>query len=254
MGGRGYNPPMLTRISIIGCALLVGVGAVGESARLLATPGRAVLKAGSAGQAVVLQGETAVRIEARLGERERVFVSDKDGVWELSSVGATRWDAKEWEAANLWLAVLLRGVDPKASGVRAANGILAGVEEKKLGKVVMPRLETRRDSRGVSGYVVGGLTVTRTEVGPLPALAADAFVVKGKKEGGLSKLAQLTEGLTGGQKGEASSTAAARGVTEEEHKLGSTYDFAAVEAIEKRATAEKDVDEFIRSGRLGGGA
>ncbi|MGV8040051.1 MAG: hypothetical protein AB2L07_08235 [Thermoanaerobaculaceae bacterium] len=245
---------MLTRISSIGCALLLGVGAVGESVRLLATPGRGVFKAGSAGQAVVLQGESAIRIEARLGERTRVFVSDRDGVWELSSVGATRWDAKDWEAANLWLAVLLRGVDPKASGVRAANGILAGMDEKKLGKATLPRLEVQRDARGVSAYVVGGVTVTRAEVGPLPALAADAFVVKGKKEGGLSKLAQLTEGLTGGQKGEASSTAAARGVTEEERKLGSTYDFAAVEAIEKRATADKDVDEFVRSGKLGGGA
>ena len=45
------------------------------------------------------------------------------------------------------------------------------------------------------------MSVTRIEVGPLPALAADTFVVTGKKEKGLASLARLTEGLTGGQKG-----------------------------------------------------
>lgn len=245
---------MLTRVSIFGCALLLAVGAAGESARLLATPGRAVFRAGGAGQAVVLQGEAAVRIEARLGERARLFVSDKDGVWELSSVGATRWDAKDWDATNLWLAVLLHGVDPKATGVRAAGGVLAGMHGRRLGKAAIPPLEVRRDARGVAGYVVAGTTVTRMEVGPLPALAADAFVVKDKKEGGLARLARLTEGLTGGRQGEATSTAAARGVTEEERKLGSTYDFAAVERIERRGVPEQEVDEFVRLGGLGGGA
>lgn len=244
---------MVKGASIIGCAVLVGIGAAGEGARLLATPGRAVFQAGSAGRAVVLQGESAVRVEARLGERTRVFVSDKDGVWELSSVGATRWDAKSWDPASLWLAVLLRGADPKATGVRTANGVLAGMDEQRLGMAAIPRLDVRIDARGVSGYTVANIAVTRTEIGPLPDLAGDAFVVKGKKEGALSKLAQLTEGLRGGQQGEATSTAAARGVTEEERKLGSTYDFAAVEAIEKRTVSGRDVDDFIRSGNLGGG-
>jgi hypothetical protein len=202
---------------------------------------------------VVLQGESAVRIEAQVGTRSRVFVSDKDGVWELSPVGATRWDAKDWEAGTLWLAVLLRGVDAKAKGVRVANGVLAGMDEHRLGKAVLPRIEVQRDTKGVSGYAVGGVTVRRTEVGPLPALATDAFAVTGKKEKGLAGLARMTEGLTGGKKGEASSTAAARGVTEEEKKLGTTYDFAAIEGVEARTTAEKDVDEFIRAGKLGGG-
>lgn len=244
---------MKTTTLILGATLLAGAGAGAEAARLLPVSGRAVFEAGSTGRAVVLQGENAVRIEAQMGTRSRVFVSDKDGVWELSPVGATRWDAKDWEAATLWLAVLLRGVDPKASGVRVAKGVLAGLDEHRLGRVVLPRLEVERDARGVSGYSVGGVTVRRTEIGPLPALAADAFAVSGKKERGLAGLARLTEGLTGGKKGEASSTAAARGVTEEERKLGATYDFEAVERVEARATADRDVDEFLRAGKLGGG-
>lgn len=230
----------------------LGVG-VGEAARLLVMPGRAVFSAGPTGRAVVLQAEAATRVEATLGERKRVFVTDKDGVWELSPVGATRWDEKSWEPDTLWLAVLLRGIDPKAGGVRAANGVLAGMDEKKVGTAVLPGLEALRDGKGVTALVAGGVKVTRTEIGPLPALAADAFVVTGKKEKGLSSLARLTEGLTGGQKGSASSTAAARGVTDEEKKLGATYDFAAVESIEARSLSEKDVDDFIRAGKLGGG-
>ncbi|HNX49244.1 MAG TPA: hypothetical protein PLS53_08995 [Thermoanaerobaculaceae bacterium] len=235
-------------------AVLLGVGAgVGEAARLLVMPGRAVFSAGLAGRAVVLQAEAATRVEAMVGERTRVFVTDKDGVWELSAVGATRWDEKNWEAGTLWLATLLRGIDPKAGGVRTAGGVLAGMDERKVGKVTLPSLETQRDPRGVTALTVGGVNVTRTAVGPLPALAAEAFVVTGKKEKGLATLARLTEGLTGGQKGSAGSTAAARGVTAEEKKLGTTYDFASVEKVEAMSVSEKEVDDFIRSGNLGGG-
>ena len=146
----GYNGFMRTRW-VLWMAVMLGVGVgVGEAARLLVTPGRAVFSAGPAGRAVVLQAEAATRVEATVGERKRVFVTDKDGVWELSSVGATRWDEKSWEAGALWLAALLRGIDPKAGGVRAANGVLAGMDEKKVGQATLPRLETQRDGKGVT--------------------------------------------------------------------------------------------------------
>lgn len=202
---------------------------------------------------MVLQGEAATRVEATVGERTRVFVTDKGGVWELSAVGATRWDEKNWEPGTLWLAALLRGIDPRAGGVRSANGVLAAMDEKKMGKATLPGLETQRDGKGVTALTVSGVRVTRGEVGPLPALAADAFVVTGKKEKGLATLARLTDGLTGGQKGSAGSTAAARGVTDEEKKLGGTYDFASVERIEATSVSDPDVDDFIRAGKLGGG-
>jgi hypothetical protein len=106
----------------------------------------------------------------------------------------------------------------------------------------------------VVGYTVGDVEVKRTESGPLPQLAADAFSVPKKQRSGLAKLADATAGLFASDKPTVSSTAGARGVTEEEKKLGSTYNFAAVEKVEKLTVDQADVDKFIRAGKLGGGS
>ncbi len=235
-------------------ALLGLATAEAEAARLLANPGRAVYAGPAQGKAVVLQAEDAARVEVTAGGKTSVFVADADGVWAITSIGGVAWQERRWAQGDTWVLALLVALDPKAQGVRTERGLPRSYQPQSEGKVQIPAVEYRRDSKGVVGYTVGGVEVKRTESGPLPPLAADAFAVPKKQRSGLARLAEATAGLFASDKPVVSSTAGARGVTEEEKKLGSTYNFAAVEKVEKTTVDQADVDAFIRAGKLGGGS
>jgi hypothetical protein len=224
------------------------------AARLLTATGRAVYAGPGQGKAVVLQAEAGTRVEVTAGGKTTVFVADGEGVWAITSVGSVAWQERRWQPGDAWVLALLVAIDPKAQGVRADHGLPKSYEPPPGAKVKIPAVEYRRDSKGIAGYTVGEVQVTRTESGPLPQLAADAFAVPKKQRSGLAKLADATVGLVASDSPAVSSTAGARGVTEEEKKVGSGYDFAAVEKVEKITVSPADVDKFIRAGKLGGGS
>lgn len=237
-------------VALAGLALADGASA----ARLLVVPGRAVFAGPGGSKAVVLQAESAARVEVTSGGKTSVFVADADGVWAITSVGGVGWQERRWQEADAWLLAVLVALDPKASGVRSERGVVKGYQPPAGARTPLGAVEYRSDSRGVVSYTVAGTVVRRSEVGPLPQLAADAFAVPKKQKGGLARLADATAGLAASDAPKVSSTAGARGVTEEEKKLGKGYDFAAVEKVEKIAVSPADVDAFIRAGKLGGGS
>lgn len=240
--------------SVLVLALLYLAAADAGAARLLAKTGRAVYTGPAQGKAVVLQAEAATRVEVTAGGKSSVFVADGDGVWAITSVGGVAWQERRWSQGDAWVLALLVALDPKAEGVRTERGLPRSYQPQSGSKVQIPAVEYRRDSKGVVGYTVGAVEVRRTESGPLPQLTADAFAVPKKQRSGLAKLADATAGLFASDKPAVSSTAGARGVTEEEKKLGSSYNFAAVEKVEKVTVEQGDVDNFIRAGKLGGGS
>jgi hypothetical protein len=240
--------------SVVVPVLLALTATEAGAARLLATTGRAVFAGPAEGKAVVLQAEAATRIEVTAGGKTSVFVADSEGVWAITSVGGVAWQERRWPQGDAWVLALLVALDPKAQGVRTEHGLPTRYEPPPGAKVQIPAVAYRRDSKGVVGYAVGDIQVKRTESGPLPQLAADAFAVPKKQRTGLAKLADATAGLFASDKPNVSSTAGARGVTEEEKKLGSGYDFAAVEKVEKTTVDRADVEKFIRDGKLGGGS
>jgi len=242
----------LRQVALI--ALLALTAGETHAARLLASPGRAVYAGPARGRAVVLQAEGAARVEVTAGGKTSVFVADDEGVWAITSVGSVAWQERRWRQEDGWVLALLVALDPKVQGVRSERGVAKRYQPQRGAKVEVPAVEYTRDEKGVVGYTVGGVEVKRTEVGPLPQLGADAFNVPKKKRSGLAGLADATAGLFASDKPTVSSTAGARGVSEEEKKLGRGYDFAAVEKVEKLSVDQADVTKFIRAGKLGGGS
>jgi hypothetical protein len=227
--------------------------AASEAAQLLVSPGRAVFTLEDE-KVVVYQAEAATRVEATVSGKKRVFVADADGVWSVSSVGSVPWRETRWSEDDEWIAALLVVLDRQATGVRSEKGIATAYEPVASFKPKLSRVDYRRDSKGVSGYTVAGVEVRRTEVGPLTGLAPDAFATPNRQRSGLAKLADATKGLVASDQPKVSSTAGARGVSEEEKKLGNTYNFAAVEKVERTRVDDAEVDAFIRTGKLGGGS
>jgi hypothetical protein len=244
---------MRVRGVIVLLALIVA-SAEAHAAHLLATTGRAVYTGPDQAKAVVLQADAGTRIEVTAGGKTSVFVADGDGVWAITGVGGVAWQERRWQHGDAWVLALLVALDPKAQGVRTERGLPTSYQPPSGAKVQIPAVVYRRDSKGISAYTVGEIQVRRTESGPLPQLAADAFAVPKKQRTGLAKLAEATAGLFAADKPAVSSTAGARGVTEEEKKLGSGYNFAAVEKVETITVDAADVDRFIRAGKLGGGS
>jgi hypothetical protein len=240
--------------SVVVLALLGLAAAEVQAARLLVTTGRAVYTGPDQGKAVVLQAEAATRVEVWAGGKTSVFIADGEGVWAITGVGGVAWQERRWQQGDAWVLALLVALDPKGRGVRTEGGLPTSYQPPADAKVQIPAVVYRRDSKGVVGYTAGDVQVKRTESGPLPQLAADAFAVPKKQRTGLARLADATAGLFASDKPTVSSTAGARGVTEEEKKLGSSYDFAAVEKVEKTTVDPADVDKFIRDGKLGGGS
>lgn len=240
--------------SVVFLVLLTMASVDVRAARLLVTTGRAVFAGAGQAKAVVLQGEAATRVEVTADGKTSVFVADDEGVWAITSVGGAAWQERRWQQGDAWVLALLVALDPKAQGVRTERGLPTRYEPQSGSKVQIPAVEYHRDSKGIVSYTAGTIQVKRTESGPLPQLAADAFAVPKKQRSGLAKLADATAGLFASDKPNVSSTAGARGVTEEEKKLGSSYNFAAVEKVEKTSVDRADVDRFIREGKLGGGS
>jgi hypothetical protein len=240
--------------SVVVLAFLGLAAAEARAARLLVTPGRAVFTGPAQNKAVVLQAEGATRVEVTAGGKTSVFVADSEGVWAITSVGGVAWQERRWQQGDAWVLALLVALDPKAQGVRTERGLPKSYQPQSGSKVKIPAVAYRSDSKGVVGYTVGELEVKRTEAGPLPQLAADAFAVPKKQRTGLAKLADATAGLFASDKPAVSSTAGARGVTDEEKKLGTSYNFVAVEKVEKITVDQAEVDKFIRAGKLGGGS
>ncbi|HVN31087.1 MAG TPA: hypothetical protein VMT45_03795 [Thermoanaerobaculaceae bacterium] len=238
---------------VIVLLLLTVAFAEAHAAHLLTTTGRAVFAGPDQGKAVVLQAEAGTRVEITAGGKTSIFVADREGVWAITGVGGVAWQERRWQQGDAWVLALLVALDPKAQGVRTESGLPTSYQPPSGAKVQIPAVVYRRDSKGIAGYTVGDLQVKRTESGPLPQLSADAFAVPKKQRSGLARLADATAGLFASDKPAVSSTAGARGVTEEEKKLGSSYNFAAVEKVEKITVDAADVDRFIRAGKLGGG-
>jgi hypothetical protein len=242
------KPSRVVLVALLGLA-----AAEARAARLLATPGRSVF-AGVGGKAVVLQAEGATRVEVTAGGKTSVFVADDEGVWAITGVGGVAWQERRWQQGDAWVLALLVALDPKAQGVRTERGLPTRYQPQSGSKVQIPAVEYRRDAKGIVSYTAGAIQVKRTESGPLPQLAADAFAVPRKQRSGLGKLADAAAGLFASDKPNVSSTAGARGVTEEEKKLGTSYNFVAVEKVEKITVDQAEVDKFIRAGKLGGGS
>jgi hypothetical protein len=243
---------MRTHPAVLAAALACAAVA-GEAAQLLVNPGCAVFSY-EGDKVVIYQAEAATRVEATVGGKKRVFVANSDGLWSVSSVGSVPWRETRWSPDDEWVAALLVVLDRQATGVRSEKGIATAYEPVASFKPKLERVDYRRDAKGVSGYTVGGVEVHRTEIGALPGLPPDAFATPNRQRSGLAKLADATKGLVASDQPKVSSTAGARGVSEEEKKLGNSYNFAAVEKVERTRVDEVEVDAFIRAGKLGGGS
>src|SRR4030042_3907935 len=149
-----------------------------RAARLLATTGRAVFAGPDQGKAVVLQAEAATRVEVTAGGKASVFVTDDEGVWAITGVGGVAWQERRWQQGDAWVLALLVALDPKAQGVRTERGLPTRYQPQSGSKVQIPAVEYRRDAKGIVSYTARAIQGKRTESGPLPQLAADAFAVR----------------------------------------------------------------------------